>query len=181
MFCCAVFSVLSPARHVETAAHQVHDSEYAVRGAVLVKATEVAAKLADPAQAANLSFQRLIRCNIGNPHAVQQAPITFFRQVMLDTPDTLHGLCPRCVLLPGVMGDLSCLHRWLRQFSIHPLWIWTLRCCHRTPAGGPGSTFRPCQVCACTYACVRTPPPPRTLREQRPYQDNSRQPPHIGG
>uniref|UniRef100_A0A7S4FP59 Aminotransferase class I/classII large domain-containing protein n=1 Tax=Eutreptiella gymnastica TaxID=73025 RepID=A0A7S4FP59_9EUGL len=66
---------------VSTMNQGVHDSEYAVRGAVLVKATEVAAKLADPAQAAKLSFQRLIKCNIGNPHAVQQAPITFFRQV----------------------------------------------------------------------------------------------------
>jgi alanine transaminase len=59
----------------------VHEAEYAVRGAVVVKAAEVAARLADPEQAEHMPFKRLIACNIGNPHAVHQEPITFFRQV----------------------------------------------------------------------------------------------------
>lgn len=54
------------------------EMKYAVRGAVVAKSAELQKKL-DAGE--KLPFERLILCNIGNPHAVQQKPITFYRQV----------------------------------------------------------------------------------------------------
>ena len=52
--------------------------KYAVRGAVVAKAAEMQRRL-DAGE--KLGFEKIIPCNIGNPHAVQQKPITFYRQV----------------------------------------------------------------------------------------------------
>jgi alanine transaminase len=52
--------------------------EYAVRGVVVGKSVEMKKRLADGEA---LPFKELIPCNIGNPHAVKQKPITFYRQV----------------------------------------------------------------------------------------------------
>ncbi|CAJ1460655.1 unnamed protein product [Effrenium voratum] len=54
-------------------------AKYAVRGAVPARAAQLSAKLKEGKE--TLPFERMVFCNIGNPHAVQQKPITFFRQV----------------------------------------------------------------------------------------------------
>jgi alanine transaminase len=55
------------------------EMKYAVRGAVVAKAEEMKKRL----QAGEkLPFKEIILCNIGNPHAVQQKPVTFYRQVL---------------------------------------------------------------------------------------------------
>ena len=55
------------------------EAQYAVRGAVALKAAAIQKKLqTDPT---SLPFQSLISCNIGNPQALGQQPITFIRQV----------------------------------------------------------------------------------------------------
>ena len=53
-------------------------AEYAVRGTVSIKAGQIKAALA---RGDKLPFDHLTLCNIGNPHAVKQKPITFYRQV----------------------------------------------------------------------------------------------------
>ena len=52
--------------------------EYAVRGRVAIKAGELKSRLN---RGEALPFKELIYCNIGNPHAVKQQPITFYREV----------------------------------------------------------------------------------------------------
>ena len=62
----------------ETLDPKLFNAEYAVRGAVALRAAELKRELAS---GENLPFDELILCNIGNPHAVQQRPVTFYRQV----------------------------------------------------------------------------------------------------
>ena len=62
----------------DTMDRKSREAEYAVRGAVSLKALEIQAKLSS---GASLPFKNLISCNIGNPQALGQEPITFFRQV----------------------------------------------------------------------------------------------------
>ena len=57
---------------------KIVQAKYAVRGTVAAKAGELAGALA---RGDDLPFDKLVLCNIGNPHAVQQRPITFYRQV----------------------------------------------------------------------------------------------------
>merc|ERR1719361_2607453 len=58
----------------------VVNAEYAVRGAIVIRAGEIKADLA--AQRGSYPFDRVIMCNIGNPQALRQQPLTFHRQVM---------------------------------------------------------------------------------------------------
>merc|ERR1719160_1604914 len=55
------------------------EMKYAVRGAVVAKAEEMKRRLQAGEQ---LPFKEIILCNVGNPHAVQQKPVTFYRQVL---------------------------------------------------------------------------------------------------
>lgn len=55
------------------------EMKYAVRGSVVAKADEMKKKLA---AGEKLPFKEIIPCNIGNPHAVRQKPITFYRNVL---------------------------------------------------------------------------------------------------
>lgn len=55
------------------------EMKYAVRGAVVAKAEELKNRLQAGEQ---LPFKEIIACNIGNPHAVKQKPVTFYRQVL---------------------------------------------------------------------------------------------------
>ncbi|KAL0240821.1 hypothetical protein GEMRC1_006057 [Eukaryota sp. GEM-RC1] len=57
-------------------------AKYAVRGAVPIRAGEIEADLRDPEKAKNYPFDKVIHCNIGNPQALLQAPLTFPRQVL---------------------------------------------------------------------------------------------------
>jgi len=69
-----------PGLTVETANRAAVECEYAVRGEVVVAAGALEAKLAEPGNA--LPFEKVVRCNIGNPQALGQKPVTFFRQVL---------------------------------------------------------------------------------------------------
>jgi len=70
------FSTLS----IDNLPQNVINCEYAVRGAVVIKAEELGKKLA--AGKEKLPFEDIIPCNIGNPQAVGQAPLKFHRQVL---------------------------------------------------------------------------------------------------
>ena len=68
----------------------VRDAQYAVRGELVLKSMEYDALLAS-GQGAHLPFNKTIACNIGNPQALKQKPITFHRQVLslVNYPDAL--------------------------------------------------------------------------------------------
>jgi len=57
---------------------KVRKAEYAVRGELAIRSEALKIELAN---GANLPFSRVVGCNIGNPQALDQKPITFFRQV----------------------------------------------------------------------------------------------------
>jgi alanine transaminase len=63
--------------------HNVVATQYAVRGALVLRANELEKQLKnDPLFRARNSFDRITYCNIGNPQELGQQPITFFRQVI---------------------------------------------------------------------------------------------------
>lgn len=55
-------------------------AEYAVRGELVLRANEYENQLKNKSE--KLPFERIIECNIGNPQALGQQPITFHRQVL---------------------------------------------------------------------------------------------------
>ncbi|KAF8940952.1 pyridoxal phosphate-dependent transferase [Dissophora ornata] len=67
----------------------VRKAEYAVRGALAIKSEKLKVDLAN---GVSLPFKRVVGCNIGNPQALNQKPITFFRQVasLVEYPDLLN-------------------------------------------------------------------------------------------
>lgn len=68
--------------NVNTVNPLVRDIEYAVRGKVVMRAEEVDHRLKeDHEYASRVPFKRIVHCNIGNPQALKQKPITFLRQV----------------------------------------------------------------------------------------------------
>ncbi|CAM9111062.1 unnamed protein product [Discosporangium mesarthrocarpum] len=58
---------------------KVVEAKYAVRGNVLNHAAKLEKKLAD---GEDLPFEKVVACNIGNPHALLQAPLSFHREVL---------------------------------------------------------------------------------------------------
>jgi len=60
----------------------VVNAEYAVRGAIVIRAGEITADLA--AKRGSYPFNKVIMCNIGNPQALRQQPLTFHRQVLAE-------------------------------------------------------------------------------------------------
>ncbi|XP_062605972.1 alanine aminotransferase 1-like [Saccostrea cucullata] len=57
----------------------IRDMEYAVRGPIVARATELEKELA---KGANKPFTSVMKANIGDCHATSQTPITFIRQVL---------------------------------------------------------------------------------------------------
>jgi alanine transaminase len=58
----------------------VKAASYAVRGKIVARSAELQKQLtADPS---SLPFKKIISCNIGNPHALNQKPISFVRDVL---------------------------------------------------------------------------------------------------
>lgn len=53
-------------------------AEYAVRGAIPLRAEELRVKLE---KGETLPFKEVVSCNIGNPQQLDQKPLTFMRQV----------------------------------------------------------------------------------------------------
>lgn len=58
----------------------VKAASYAVRGKIVTRAGQLSEKLKTPNH--GLPFKKIISCNIGNPHALNQKPITFLRDVL---------------------------------------------------------------------------------------------------
>eukprot|EP00919_Chromeraceae_sp_WS-2016_P080908 GHVR01191222.1.p1 GENE.GHVR01191222.1~~GHVR01191222.1.p1 ORF type:complete len:479 (+),score=110.42 GHVR01191222.1:46-1482(+) len=65
---------------LDTLPKNIIKAEYAVRGEVSIKATEIQQKLTEGNH--KYAFNELIPANIGNPQAVGQQPLTFPRQVL---------------------------------------------------------------------------------------------------
>jgi len=75
------FSQLSKKQLVEQNINPaVVNAEYAVRGAIPIRALQLAGELKNPDN--KLPFKKIIPCNIGNPQAVAQTPMTFIREVL---------------------------------------------------------------------------------------------------
>lgn len=63
----------------DTLNSNLRNAQYAVRGELVLKAMDYAKAL--QTKEANLPFDKLVYCNIGNPQELGQKPISFFRQV----------------------------------------------------------------------------------------------------
>jgi alanine transaminase len=59
---------------------QVLKCEYAVRGEIVTRAQLLQQELMT--KPSSLPFDEIVYCNIGNPQALNQQPITFFREVV---------------------------------------------------------------------------------------------------
>eukprot|EP00854_Cymbomonas_tetramitiformis_P016105 gene16105-19101_t len=57
-------------------------AEYAVRGELLEIANEIQKELDAGTASEKYNFTKIIKCNIGNPQAVGQQPLTFHRQLL---------------------------------------------------------------------------------------------------
>lgn len=97
-------------------------AEYAVRGAIVKRALAIKAELArekgsDTAETKSkkFKFDKVIMCNIGNPQALGQIPITFVRQVVAACvyPDLIKadGLLPEdvCKRAERILADTASL------------------------------------------------------------------------
>jgi alanine transaminase len=60
----------------------LRDMEYAVRGAVVLKADEIHAELQSSSDTNKYPFDHIVYTNIGNPQSVGQEPLTWPRQVL---------------------------------------------------------------------------------------------------
>ena len=69
----------TPALSIEKINPNVRKAEYAVRGRLLARAEEIEAQLR---AGEALPFTRTVKCNIGNPQALGQRPMTFVRQTL---------------------------------------------------------------------------------------------------
>ena len=57
--------------------------QYAVRGPIVIRAGEIEAEI--KSGKTGYPFDEVIKCNIGDAHAMGQNPITFLRQVVSGT------------------------------------------------------------------------------------------------
>ncbi|KAJ2641874.1 alanine transaminase, partial [Coemansia sp. RSA 1287] len=64
---------------LETMNPNVRKMEYAVRGAIPIRAEELRDQLKK--EPGSLPFSKITPCNIGNPQQLNQKPLTFLRQV----------------------------------------------------------------------------------------------------
>ncbi len=63
----------------------IKNVEYAVRGKLAIRSEEIRTDLE---HGKKYPFDKVVNCNIGNPQQLNQAPITFFRQVSKTMGDT---------------------------------------------------------------------------------------------
>ena len=71
--------VASPRLTGDSISPHVKKAEYAVRGDIVVRAGEIGKELK---AGKKFPFSDLVMCNIGNPQALGQKPVTFYRQVL---------------------------------------------------------------------------------------------------
>ena len=71
-------------KHIQKSkiAPAVLNAQYAVRGAIVIRANEIQSDLKKGKSSNKYPFSSVIMCNIGNPQELNQKPLTFHRQVM---------------------------------------------------------------------------------------------------
>lgn len=74
-------------------------AEYAVRGPLVIRADEIENEINSSTK--KFPFEKLVRCNIGNPQALKQKPITFIREVIAGT------ICPNEMILSSISKDAA--------------------------------------------------------------------------
>jgi alanine transaminase len=74
----------------ETINQNVIKAEYAVRGPIVIRASELQERLKNDPN--SVPFEDVVLCNIGNPQSLGQKPLTFFRQILAicDYPELLN-------------------------------------------------------------------------------------------
>src|SRR6056300_913340 len=70
---------MSTALNGETINRAVVAAEYAVRGPIVVQARQLEKALE---RGVALPFDKVVYCNIGNPHQLGQRPVSYYRQVL---------------------------------------------------------------------------------------------------
>jgi alanine transaminase len=66
--------------NIDTINPAVREAKYAVRGELAIRANQLEAQLKKEGEA-QLPFKDIVHCEIGNPQALDQKPLTFIRQV----------------------------------------------------------------------------------------------------
>jgi len=76
--------------NIDNINNRVRDAQYAVRGELVTIADQMQK---DINTGKRTDFEKIVFCNIGNPHAVGQKPITFIRQVLslVEYPEILNN------------------------------------------------------------------------------------------
>eukprot|EP01039_Chlorochromonas_danica_P004293 gene4293-4713_t len=65
---------------IDTISPLVKAASYAVRGKIVARAGQLAQQLKSNPE--SLPFKKIVACNIGNPHSLQQPPLSFTRDVL---------------------------------------------------------------------------------------------------
>ena len=76
---------------LENANQRVLEAEYAVRGPIVARAQQIAEELKKPETQKKYPFDSMVFCNIGNPQAVKQPPLSYPREIsaLLTAPHLL--------------------------------------------------------------------------------------------
>lgn len=67
---------------METINPALISAQYAVRGPIVALAEKIKAEIEGGKSGGKYNFDSLIMCNIGNPQALRQAPLSFYREVL---------------------------------------------------------------------------------------------------
>lgn len=86
-------------------------SEYAVRGAITSRAAEIEEDLAKGGSSYN--FKGVLYCNIGNPQALEQKPVSYGRRLLA---------CCECQEVRTRLGSLVSDHAAVQRPSESILW-----------------------------------------------------------
>jgi len=99
----AVLPVAAASLSAATMNDQVKAAQYAVRGPIVAKAGEIDAALASGEK---MPFSKTVACNIGNPQALRQRPLSFHRQVLslILYPEQLEDPAARAALPDDVVA-----------------------------------------------------------------------------
>ena len=75
---------------IDNISQKVREAQYAVRGELVIIADQIQREIDEGKRT---DFDKIVFCNIGNPQAVGQKPITFIRQVLslVEYPDLLNN------------------------------------------------------------------------------------------
>lgn len=89
------------------------NAKYAVRGSIPILADELAALIQENPGTHGLPFEKIIHANIGNPHQLNQQPLTWYRQVLsiMQYPEQSRANYPKDVVdrADHILKDVSSL------------------------------------------------------------------------